>query len=316
MPRVFTSFFFFFFFFFFSIQSFCLPKDTVGNERKVTGGQNPLLTHWLLVFYCCLNSLPTTQGLQKQGKCVITQFCRLEVWHRYDWARSRLSALLVPSQVSKEEFVSSFWMLLLQSSKGTPLQPYFCGPSPSGCGQESLSALKDSCDSMDPNGHHRVISPSQDFQFKHICQVPVSMYCDIHISPGDQCRKSLTRETFCLPQPTKKVVVSYPGFFFQILNLLFCIGVYPINNVVVVSGEQQRDSAIHIHVSILPSHPGFHRTLSRDPYNRSLLIIHFEYGCVYMTVRNSLTIPSVHLPPRPQATIVCFLSLCLFLFCK
>ena len=34
----------------------------------------------------------------------------------------------------------------------------------------------------------------------------------------------------------------------------FCIGVYPINNVI-VSGKQWRDSAIHIHVSILPQTP-------------------------------------------------------------
>ena len=32
----------------------------------------------------------------------------------------------------------------------------------------------------------------------------------------------------------------------------FCIGVYSFNNVVIVSGEQRRDSTIHIHVSILP----------------------------------------------------------------
>ena len=51
-------------------------------------------------------------------------------------------------------------------------------------------------------------------------------------------------------------------FFFQTLNSLFCIGVFywsicigVINNVVVVSGEQQRDSAIHIHVSVLPQTP-------------------------------------------------------------
>ena len=37
-------------------------------------------------------------------------------------------------------------------------------------------------------------------------------------------------------------------FFFN----LFCIGVQLINNVVTVSGGQQRDSAIHIHVSSLP----------------------------------------------------------------
>ena len=36
------------------------------------------------------------------------------------------------------------------------------------------------------------------------------------------------------------------------VNSLFYIGVSPINSVVIDSGGQQRDSAIHIHVSILP----------------------------------------------------------------
>ena len=40
------------------------------------------------------------------------------------------------------------------------------------------------------------------------------------------------------------------SFFF--FTFLFCTGVQLINNVVIVSGEQQRGSAIHIHVSILP----------------------------------------------------------------
>ena len=60
------------------------------------------------------------------------------------------------------------------------------------------------------------------------------------------------------------VIVDYFFFFY----FLFNIKVQPINNVVVISGEQQRDSAIHIHVSILcklPSHPGFQITLSRVP---------------------------------------------------
>ena len=54
--------------------------------------------------------------------------------------------------------------------------------------------------------------------------------------------------------------------FFLTFN--FVLGVWPTNNVVIVSGEQQRDSATHIHVSILPklpSHPGCHITLSRVP---------------------------------------------------
>ena len=38
---------------------------------------------------------------------------------------------------------------------------------------------------------------------------------------------------------------------FFVLTFLFCIGLEPINNVVIVSGEQQRDSASHILVSIL-----------------------------------------------------------------
>ena len=35
-------------------------------------------------------------------------------------------------------------------------------------------------------------------------------------------------------------------------NFSFCSGIQLTDNVVIVSDEQQRDSAIHIHVSILP----------------------------------------------------------------
>ena len=49
--------------------------------------------------------------------------------------------------------------------------------------------------------------------------------------------------------------VSQPDFFLSFLNFSFYIGEWPINNVVIVSGEQQRDSAIHIHVSIPPKTP-------------------------------------------------------------
>ena len=41
------------------------------------------------------------------------------------------------------------------------------------------------------------------------------------------------------------------GRFFKKKQLLFCIRVKLINNVI-VSGEQQRDSVIHTHISILP----------------------------------------------------------------
>ena len=51
-----------------------------------------------------------------------------------------------------------------------------------------------------------------------------------------------------------------PFFFFI---FLFYIRVGPINNVVMVSGGQQSNSAIHIHVSIFPQIP----PTSRLPHN-------------------------------------------------
>ena len=44
-------------------------------------------------------------------------------------------------------------------------------------------------------------------------------------------------------------------YIFFLLNFLFCIGVKSVNNVAIDSGEQWRDSAVHIHVSILPQTP-------------------------------------------------------------
>ena len=51
--------------------------------------------------------------------------------------------------------------------------------------------------------------------------------------------------------------------------------------------------------SKLPSHPGCHITLSRVPsaYNSFLLVIHFKYSSVYMSIPSSLTIPSPHTFP-------------------
>ena len=60
------------------------------------------------------------------------------------------------------------------------------------------------------------------------------------------------------------------GFLYLIFKNFFILywGMPSFNNVVRVSGKQQRESAIHIHVSILPqipSHSGCHITLSRVP---------------------------------------------------
>ena len=78
---------------------------------------------------------------------------------------------------------------------------------------------------------------------------------------------SKMRKTVPLHSVHRNELSSYLEFFF-LKNFLFCVGVEPINNVEVVLGGQQRDSAIQTHVSILPqapSPPGFHMTLNRVP---------------------------------------------------
>ena len=39
-------------------------------------------------------------------------------------------------------------------------------------------------------------------------------------------------------------------YFFSLLSFLFCIGIEPVNNVVTVSGRQQRGSAIHTQIHV------------------------------------------------------------------
>ena len=52
-------------------------------------------------------------------------------------------------------------------------------------------------------------------------------------------------------------------FTLPFLNVSFYIRVWPVNNVVIVSGGQQRDSAIHVHLFILSQTP----LPSRLPHN-------------------------------------------------
>ena len=55
-----------------------------------------------------------------------------------------------------------------------------------------------------------------------------------------------------------------------------------INNVVLVSGVQQSDSVIHIHVSILFQILFPFRLLQNIEQSRSLLVIYFKYNSVYL----------------------------------
>ena len=49
--------------------------------------------------------------------------------------------------------------------------------------------------------------------------------------------------------------ISQRFYYYLLISLFFYfIGVQPINNLVLISDAQQRDSALHIHVSILPQH--------------------------------------------------------------
>ena len=75
--------------------------------------------------------------------------------------------------------------------------------------------------------------------------------------------------------------VGYEHFFSLKLSILH--GVQSINNVVVISGEQGKDSAIHIHGYILPQTPLPSRlphSLEHVLFSRSLLVIHFKYSSV------------------------------------
>ena len=101
----------------------------------------------------------------------------------------------------------------------------------------------------------------------------------------------------CHPCPN-----SHLQFFFN----LFYIGIEPITNAVIISGGQQRDSAIRIHVSIVPQTPFSSRLphnieqSSLCLYSKIFLVIHFKLSSVYMSIPNSLTIPLLHSPPTTQ----------------
>ena len=86
-----------------------------------------------------------------------------------------------------------------------------------------------------------------------------------------------------------------------------------------VSGGQQRDSAIHIHVSICLQTPlPFRLPHNIEQSSRCypcgpLLVIHFKYSSVYPSITTSLTIPSLQSSPSSNHKFIQSLSLFLLL---
>ena len=104
--------------------------------------------------------------------------------------------------------------------------------------------------------------------------------CSAHRSPSTQQRlhsHSLRAWPQDLVLPRGLRILSSPfsvsllfvSLFYFLKKLFIFIGVWLVNNVVIVSSGQQSDSAICIHVFIspkLPSHPSCHITLSKFPW--------------------------------------------------
>ena len=93
-------------------------------------------------------------------------------------------------------------------------------------------------------------------------------------------------------------------FFFFNFQFLFCIEIEQINNVIDLGG-QQRDSAIHIHVSILPQTP----FLSRLPHNIEqsslgtiLVLIPSDLGLTMAQTKRLLE-PGSHRLSPPRETL-------------
>ena len=102
---------------------------------------------------------------------------------------------------------------------------------------------------------------------------------------------------------------------FVFLTFYFAL-VQVVNTVVIVSGEQQRVSALHIHVYILPQTPlpsGLPHSPEHVLYSRSLFVIHLKCSvCTYPPQTPQLSHPPIL--PHPQQ--LSSKSLSLFLFYK
>ena len=81
------------------------------------------------------------------------------------------------------------------------------------------------------------------------CTIVVS-HCLIPVYTPHKNISSVTARTGLLDSLLYTLLLVRSRYFGSIFNFLFYIEVYPFNNVVMVSGGQQRDSAIYTHVYI------------------------------------------------------------------
>ena len=175
--------------------------------RPFTAGLpgTPFVTHTLLAFYCCLNSLPTHE------ENVLSQGCGLEVWRGRDGTRSKLARALVPSLGSRERALSRFQLPELLALLGS-------GPSPSSGQQECSplegpSALKDSGIWLGPPGRHR---PSLRLQILRLSTSakPLSPCKATHFQSWGSGRSSLAGGAYSVYHDSLKKtrMISHPEY--------------------------------------------------------------------------------------------------------
>ena len=106
---------------------------------------------------------------------------------------------------------------------------------------------------------------------------------------------SQKKNSSSLVMRTSRSLNTFFVVMYILLNWLFCDGVKPVNNVVMVSGGRQRYSAIRIHVSILPQTPlpsvkptllctHFPWTSPQNTLSSSRALQAFMAGCVFHSV--------------------------------
>ena len=128
---------------------------------------------------------------------------------------------------------------------------------------------------------HGVAKSQQDW----VTSLPLSPFIKIHMKHNDTFMQwAFSRSLVIAP-----VAMGPCSFLF---SFILYWGVANSLTMLLVSGGQQRDSATHTDVSILPQTPFAPRLPHNIEfpvlYSRSLLVFHFKYSHVYMPIYGSM----------------------------